>query len=109
MSCLLGNFTQVTHQFEALRFAARERVQWLPKFQIAQTDIDEWFQAACDFRIFSEEGDGCFDVKIKYFGDRFPMTFYLEYFGFKALSVTALTGYKEIGDELHLNALITKS
>ena len=37
------------------------------------------------------------------------MTFYFEYFGLKALSVTALTGHEEIGDELHLNALITKS
>lgn len=100
---------KVSHQFQALGFAAGKGVERLAELEVAQTDVDEGLEAAGDFWVVAKKEAGLGDVEIENLGDAAAVELDVEDLGFEALAFAAFAGHEKIGYKLHLDTLVAEA
>src|SRR5690349_12470160 len=96
-------FRELAGDFDALRFAARERRGRLSERQVAEAEVVEYLDAFADGRLAGEERDALLDGHIEDVGDGFSAEGDFERFGSEARAFAYAAGDLDIGHEVELS------
>ena len=100
-------FAQFRGKLYALAFSARERGTGLTQLYITQTYILQHLYLVQDIGLVLEELHSLVDGHVQHIRNALAAEPHLQRFSFVALSVTFLTRYIHIGQEVHLNGLVS--
>ena len=96
----LGEFER---QFDALRFAARQRGRALAERDVTETDVEQRMQFACDNRHRAEKFRRLLDRHRQHLRDAFTFVLNFERLAVVALAAAHIAGHVDIGQEVHLD------
>ena len=96
----LGEFER---QFDALRFAARQCGRALAQTDIAEADIKQGLQFACNQRHWFEEHMRIFDRHAQHFGDVLALVLHLQRFAVIAFAMADVARHIHVRQEVHLD------
>ena len=114
----LGGFGQEAREFEALRFAARERGHGLAQAHVLQAHVNDGLQGADDFSVLREQGRGFADGEFQNVRDVEPaglaahglaLDLDLQNFGAVALAIAVGAAQVHVREKLHFDMLKTRS
>src|SRR5207249_8722636 len=100
----------MSNQFQPLRFAAGERVQWLSKAQITKANFFEHGKRLGQSRFFADLGEelDCFaHSQLEQIVDRFLVQFHIQHVRLKTAAFALGAAYVKIAQELHLDLFET--
>ena len=101
------SFGQFRSQFDALAFAARERGTGLSELDIAQAHVLNDLDFAQYLRYILEELYGTVDGHVEHVGNGLALKAHFQRLAVVALAVTNLAGHVDVGQEVHLDCLVT--
>ena len=100
-------FGQFGGQLHALVLATRQRGRRLPELDVSKPDFLHYLQFLENFRLMLEELHGLIYGHIEHVGYGFSLETHFKRLTIVALSATCLTRHKHIGEEIHLDGLIS--
>src|SRR5437870_4076786 len=102
----------MSNQFQPLRFAAGERVQWLSKAQITEANFFEHRKRLRQSRFFANFGkelDRFAHSQFEQIVDRFPVQFHIQDVRLKTAAFALGAAYVKVAQELHFDLFETGS
>ena len=94
-------------QFDSLAFSTRKGGGGLAKFDVAEAYILDGLDLAEDLGHVLEELDGLIDGHVEHVGNRLAFIAHFERFTVVTLAVALLARHLDIGQEVHLDGLVT--